>query len=137
MEIRGAVVSIIGGVADICVIKEKVECGNCSACPKKAGVGDVVKVSAIKGLRVGQTVLLIDAKNWFMRNKIALILIAFVLGVIMSESVSLIAPFGVYRNEMDMFGGCLLTTIVLVVLWMKRSRYPFRIAKIEGGNTHT
>lgn len=137
MEIRGVVVSIFDGVAEVCVIKEKAACGNCSACPKKAGVSDVIKVAAIEGLGVGQKVVILDAKNWFTRNKIVLILIAFVLGVIISELMSLIAPFGVYRNDVDVFGGCLLTTIVLAVLWMKRSRYPFRIARIEGGNTHT
>ena len=137
MEIRGTVVSIFHGIADICVIKEKAACGDCSACPTKSGVSDVMKVAAIEGLQVGQRVVLRDAKNWFMRNKITLILIAFVAGVIMSELMSLIAPFGVYRNDADVFGGCLLTTIVLAVLWMKRSRYPFRIARIEGGDIHT
>lgn len=137
MEIRGTVVSIFHGIADICVIKEKAVCGTCSACPKKAGVNDVIKVAVIGGLQVGQKVVLHDTKNWFMRNKITLILIAFVSGVIMSELLSLIAPFGVYKNEVDVFGGCLLTTIVLAVLWMKRSRYPFRIERIEGGDTHT
>ena len=137
MEIRGNVVSIFHGIADICVIKEKAVCGDCTACPAKAGVSDVMKVAVTEGLQVGQRVVLHDTKNWFVRNKITFTLIAFVVGVIMSELMSLIIPFGVYRNDADVFGGCLLTMIVLAVLWMKRSRYPFRIARIEGGDTHT
>ncbi len=119
------------------MIKEKAACGDCSACPTKSGVNGVMKVAVIGGLQVGQKVVLRDTKNWFVRNKITLILIAFVVGVIISELLSLIVPFGVYRNDADVFGGCLLTTIVLAVLWMKRPRYPFRIARIEGGDTHT
>lgn len=119
------------------MIKEKAVCGDCTACPAKAGVSDVMKVAVTGGLQVGQKVVLHDTKNWFVRNKITLTLIAFVVGVIISELMSLITPFGVYRNDADVFGGCLLTTIVLTVLWMKRPRYPFRITRIEGGDTHT
>lgn len=119
------------------MIKEKAVCGDCTACPAKAGVSDVMKVAVTVGLQVGQRVVLHDTKNWFVRNKITFTLIAFVVGVIMSELMSLIMPFGVYRNDADVFGGCLLTTIVLTVLWMKRPRYLFRITRIEGGNTHT
>ena len=137
MEIRGTVVSIFHGTAEVCVIKEKAVCGDCTACPAKVGVRDVMQVAVTMGLQVGQKVVLHDTKNWFVRNKITFTLIAFVVGVIMSELMSLIIPFGVYRNDADVFGGCLLTTIVLTVLWMKRPRYPFRITRIEGGNTHT
>ncbi|HJW85639.1 MAG TPA: SoxR reducing system RseC family protein [Candidatus Brocadiaceae bacterium] len=137
MEIRGTVVSVFHGTAEVCVIKEMAECGDCSACPTKAGVRDVMKVAVTGGLQVGQKVVLRDTKNWFVRNKITLTLIAFVAGVIMSELMSLVTPFGVYRNDADIFGGCLLTTFVLAVLWMKRPRYPFRITRIEGGDTHT
>ncbi len=137
MEIRGAVVSIINRVAEVRVIKEKAACGDCSACPTKAGVSDIMKVSVAAGLQVGQKVVLRDTKNWFVRNKITLVLIAFVAGVIISELMSLITPFGVYRNDADVFGGCLLTTIVLAVLWTKRPRYPFRITSIERGDNHT
>ena len=130
-------VSIFDGVAEVCVIQEKAVCGDCSACPTKAGVSDVMKVAVVGGLQVGQKVVLRDTKNWFVRNKITLTLIAFVAGVIMSELMSLITPFGVCKNDADLFGGCLLATIVLAVLWIKRPRYPFRIAGIEGRDTHT
>lgn len=133
MQIRGKVVSISGDVAEVCIIRENTACGSCSACPKKMGVRDITKVAAIKGIQIGQEVVLRDNINWFFKNRIMLVLVAFVLGIIVTEALSAIVSFGTYRGGIDLLVGGILTLIVLVVSWVKKPRYLFRIEQIEGG----
>ncbi|MDO8140575.1 MAG: SoxR reducing system RseC family protein [Candidatus Brocadiales bacterium] len=135
MQIRGKVVSISGGVAEVCIIRENTACGSCSACPKKMGVRDIIKVAAIKGIQIGQVVVLHDNINWFLKNRIMLVLVAFVLGIILTETVATIISFGTYRGGIDLLVGGVLTLIVIVVSWVKKPRYLFRIEQIEGGET--
>ena len=77
--------SISGDVAEVCIIRENTACGSCSACPKKMGVRDITKVAAIKGIQNGQEVVLRDNINWFFKNRIMLVLVAFVLGIIVNS----------------------------------------------------
>ncbi len=135
MQVRGKVISISGKVAEVCVIKEDITCGSCSTCPKKMGVRDIIKVAVINGIRIGQEVVLHDTKNWFTKNKIVFVLLAFVVGVILAELLAKIISFGAYHKEVDLFGGGLTTMIMLIVLWFKRPQYLFRIELIEGGKT--
>lgn len=132
MQIRGKIVSVSGDIAEVCVIKENTVCGSCSSCPKKIGVRDVVKVAATKGMLVDNEVVLCENTNWVIKNRIIFVLIAFVLGIIMMEAVSKIFSFGAYSGGVDLLGGGILTIIFLVVLWIKRPRFPFRIERVEG-----
>lgn len=133
MQLRGKIISISGNVAEVCVIRENTACGSCSTCPKKMGIRDIIKVAAVQGIQVGQEVVLHDTKNWLTKNKIALAVFAFVSGIIVTEAISAVVSFGTYRKEIDLLGGGLITIIMLIVLWIKRPRYLFRIELIEGG----
>ena len=135
MQIRGKVVSISGDVAEVCIIRENTVCGSCSTCLKKMGVRDITKVAAIKGIQMGQEVVLRDNITWFFKNRIMLVLVAFVLGIIVTEAAATIVSFGTYRGAIDLLVGGILTLIVLVVSWVKKPRYLFRIEQIEGGRT--
>jgi len=135
MQIRGKVVSISGDVAEVCIIRENTACGSCSTCLKKMGVRDITKVAAIKGIQMGQEVVLRDNITWFLKNRIMLVLVAFVLGIIVTEAAATIISFGTYRGAIDLLVGGILTLIVLVVSWVKKPRYLFRIEQIEGGRT--
>ena len=135
MQIRGKVVSISGDFAEVCIIRENTACGSCSTCLKKMGVRDITKVDAIKGIQIGQEVVLRDNINWFIKNRIMLVLVAFVLGIIVTEAAATIISFGTYRGAIDLLVGGILTLIVLVVSWVKKPRYLFRIEQIEGGRT--
>ena len=135
MQIRGKVVSITGNVAEVCIIRENTACGSCSTCLKKMGVRDITKVAAIKGIQIGQEVVLRDNITWFIKNRIMLVVVAFVLGIIVTEAMSFIISFGTYRGGIDLLVGGILTLIVLVVSWVKKPRYLFRIEHIEGGKT--
>ena len=135
MQIRGKVVSISGDVAEVCIIRENTACGSCSTCLKKMGVRDITKVSAIKGIQIGQEVVLRDNINWFSKNRIMLVVAAFVSGIILTEVASTIISFGSYRGGMDLLVGGILTLMVLIVSWIKKPRYLFRIEPIEGGRT--
>ena len=135
MQIRGKVVSITGDVAEVCIIRENTACGSCSACPKKMGVSDITKVAAIKGIQIGQEVVLRDNISWFIKNRIMLVVVAFVLGIILTEVTSTIVSFGTYRAGMALLVGGILTLIVLIVSWIRKPRYLFRIEQIEGGKT--
>jgi len=135
MQIRGKVVSISGDVAEVCIIRENTVCGSCSTCLKKMGVRDITKVAAIKGIQMGQEVVLRDNITWFFKNRIMLVLVAFVLGIIVAEAAATIVSFGTYRGAIDLLVGGILTLIVLVVSWVKKPRYLFRIEQIEGGRT--
>jgi len=135
MQIRGKVVSISGDVAEVCIIRENTVCGSCSTCLKKMGVRDITKVAAIKGIQMGQEVVLRDNITWFLKNRIMLVLVAFVLGIIVTEAAATIISFGTYRGAIDLLVGGILTLIVLVVSWVKKPRYLFRIEQIEGGRT--
>ena len=135
MQIRGKVVSITGNVAEVCIIRENTACGSCSTCLKKMGVRDITKVAAIKGIQMGQEVVLRDNITWFLKNRIMLVLVAFVLGIIVTEATATIISFGTYRGAIDLLVGGILTLIVLVVSWVKKPRYLFRIEQIEGGRT--
>jgi len=135
MKIRGRIISISDNTAEVCIIRENTACGSCPTCPKKMGVRDVIKVAAVKDIQIGQEGVLSDTKTWFTRNKIIFGLIAFVVGIILTEAISTIIPLGAYRKEIDLLGGGLLTFIVLVILWTKRPRYLFRIDLMKGGET--
>lgn len=135
MQIRGKIISISDNVAAVCVIEEKTACGSCSACPKKMGIQDIINVAAINGIQTGQEVVLHDTKNWFTKNKIVFILLAFVSGIIVTELLSKIILFGAYHKQIDLSGGGLTMAIMLVVLWVRRPRYLFRIELMEGGKT--
>ena len=130
MQIRGKVVSISGDFAEVCIIRENTACGSCSTCPKKMGVRDITKVAAIKGIQIGQEVVLRDNITWFLKNRIMLVLVAFVLGIIVTEAAATIVSFGTYRGAIDLLVGGILTLIVLVVSWVKKPRYLFRIVKV-------
>ena len=130
MQIRGKVVSITGSVAEVCIIRENTACGNCSVCPTKMGVKDITKVTAIEGIQIGQEVVLCDNMNWFKKNRIMLVVSAFVLGIIVTEIASNIVSFGRYRGEIALLAGGMLTVIVFVVSWVRKPRYLFRIAKV-------
>ncbi|OHB43407.1 MAG: hypothetical protein A2069_03360 [Planctomycetes bacterium GWB2_41_19] len=99
------------------------------------GVRDITKVAAIKGIQMGQEVVLRDNITWFLKNRIMLVLVAFVLGIIVTEAAATIISFGTYRGAIDLLVGGILTLIVLVVSWVKKPRYLFRIEQIEGGRT--
>ncbi len=127
--------SITGNVAEVCVIRENTVCGSCSTCLKKMGVRDITKVAAIKGIQIGQEVVLRDNINWLSKNRIMLVVAAFVSGIILTEAASTIISFGTYRGGIDLLVGGVLTLIVIVVSWVKKPRYLFRIVQIEGGRT--
>ena len=133
MQIRGKVVSISGDVAEVCIIRENTACGSCSTCPKKMGIRDIIKVAVIKGIQAGQEVVLCDNINWFSKNKIMLVLGAFVLGIILTEATSTVVSFGTNRGGTDLLVGGILTAIVLIISWIKKPQYHFRIERIEGG----
>ena len=135
MQIRGKIISISDNVAVVCVIGEKTACGSCSSCPKKMGIQDIINVAAINGIQTGQEVVLHDTKNWFTKNKIVFALLAFVSGIIATELLSKIISFGAYHKQIDLSGGGLTMAIMLVVLWVRRPRYLFRIELMEGGKT--
>ena len=129
MQIRGKVVSISGDVAEVCIIRENTACGSCSTCLKKMGVRDITKVAAVKGIQIGQEVVLRDNISWFSKNRIMLVVAAFVSGIILTEVASTIISFGSYRGGMDLLVGGILTLMVLIVSWVKKPRYLFRIVK--------
>lgn len=133
MQIRGKVVFISGKVAEVCIIKENTACGSCATCPKKMGVRDIIKVAAIDGIQIGQEVVLHDTKNWFTRHKVVFSLLAFVSGCMLTEFMSKVISFGAYHKEIDLLGGGLAMTVMLIVLWVMRPRYLFRIELKEGG----
>src|SRR3989304_4400462 len=94
------------------------------------GVRDITKVDAIKGIQIGQEVVLRDNINWFIKNRIMLVVVAFVLGIILTEATSAIISFSSYRGGMDVLVGGILTLIVLIISWAKKPRYLFRIVKV-------
>ena len=98
MQIRGKVLSISGDVAEVCIIRENTACGSCSTCLKKMGVRDITKVAAVKGIQIGQEVVLRDNISWLIKNRIMLVVVAFVLGIILTEVTSTIVSFGTYRG---------------------------------------
>ena len=133
MIIKGKVLSISDNVALVCIIRENTACGSCSTCPKKMGVQDTVLVAAIKGIQIGEEVLLCENKNWFGKNKIIFAVIAFVLGIMLVEAISLVASLGNYHMKFDLLGGVILTILVFIISWVKRSQYLFRLESIKGG----
>jgi hypothetical protein len=130
MQIRGKVVSISGDVAEVCIIRDNTACGSCSTCLKKMGVRDITKVAAVKGIQIGQEVVLRDNINWLSKNRIILVVAAFVSGIILTEVTSTIISFGSSGGGMDLVVGGILTLIVLIVSWVRKPRYLFRIVKV-------
>lgn len=122
-------------VAEVCIIKENIACESCFACPKKMGVRDVIKTAAVKGVQVGQEVILCENTNWFIKNRIMFVIIAFVSGIIITETIPKLVSFGAHRGGMDLLGGGILTIVTLIVSWIKKPKYTFRIERIKGGNT--
>lgn len=136
MQLRGKVLSISGDVAEICIINTgDVKCGSCFACPQKMGVQNTVKVPVIKGIQIGQEVILLDNKDLFTKNKILCMVVAFVLGVITTEVVTSAVALDIYKKEMDILGGGISAFIMLVMLWIKMPKYRFRIKLINGEKT--
>lgn len=135
MEIRGKIVSIHGNVAEVCIITENKACGSCSACPKKMGIQDIIRVAAIEGIQVGQEVVVHSNKNWFAKNRWLVIVIAFVLGLIITEAISMVVSFGVHHKNIDILGAGIVTVIVSIIVWMKRPHYLFRIELTRRGKT--
>ncbi|OQZ03522.1 MAG: hypothetical protein B6D34_07165 [Candidatus Brocadia sp. UTAMX1] len=133
MRIRAKIISISHNAAKVCIIKENTACESCSACPKKMGIQDIITVAAIDGIQVGQEVVLREGRNWFTKNKMIVVSLAFVLGMILSEVLSALVSFGTYHAEIDLLGGALITIIVVIVLRIKSPKYLFRIEMIEGG----
>lgn len=133
MQIRGKVISISGKVAEVCIIKENTACGSCSACPKKMGMHDVIKVAATERVQVGQEVILCDTRNWLFRNKIVFSVLAFVSGIIVAEFMSMVISFGSRHKEIDVLAGGLAMIIMVIIVWLKRPRYLFRMELREGG----
>ena len=97
---------------------------------------DITKVAAVKGIQIGQEVVLRDNISWFIKNRIMLVVVAFVLGIILTEVTSTIVSFGTYRGGMALLVGGILTLIVLIVSWIRKPRYLFRIEQIERGERH-
>lgn len=137
MKIRGKVVFITDDVAEVCIIRENTACESCSACPKKMGVRDITKVAVVKGIQIGHEVVLRDNISWLIKNRIMLVVVAFVLGILLTEATSTIVSFGTYRGGMALLVGGILTLIVLIVSWIRKPRYLFRIEQIEGGKDIT
>ena len=131
MEVRGKVVSVSGNVAEVCILKENVSCGDCSACFKKMGSLESIIVAAIPGLQAGQEILLCDSKSWLAKNKIVFAVFAFVLGVVAVEGLSVIVSFGGQRQGVDLLGGAIASAIVFIVLWVKKPRYLLKIVRID------
>ncbi len=131
-QLRGKIVSVSGDIAEVCIDKEDVKCEGCSACPKKMGVQNIVKVHTIKGIQIGQEVVLLDNKNLFMKNKIMFVVIAFISGIIVTEVITSTMAFNIYKKEVDILGGCISMFIMFLVLWIKRPKYLFRIKLIKG-----
>ncbi|MCF6158515.1 MAG: hypothetical protein E3K32_08055 [wastewater metagenome] len=131
MEIKGKVLSVSHGVADVCIIREGKACGNCSACPKKTGVQDTVQVVAGKGIRVGQEVILRSNKDWFAQNWIMSAVAAFVLGMIVTEAILKVISINIHHTNIDIVGGVILTGVFFCLLWLKKPRYLFRIETKE------
>lgn len=125
--------SISGDVAEVCIIRENTACGSCSECSKKMGGGDIVKVAAINGIQIGQEVVLQRNTNWFLKNRIMIALIAFVLGVILTETAAAIMSFDTRSGGIDIISGGIFTLIVIVVSSVKKPKYLFRIAPTEMG----
>src|SRR3990172_5479011 len=128
MQIRGKIVSISGSVAEICIMRENTACGSCSDCSKKMGGGDIMNVEAINGIQIGQEVVLLRNTSWFLKNRIMIALVAFVLGVIVTETASAIISFDTRSGGIDIIMGGICTLIVLVVSSVKKPKYLFRIA---------
>ncbi|MGQ3685887.1 MAG: hypothetical protein ACUBOA_12910 [Candidatus Loosdrechtia sp.] len=133
MKIRGKVTAVSGNVAGVCIIRETKGCESCSACPKKADTGDSILVASVPGIMIGQEVILKTNKNWFIRNKILFIVIAFVLGMILAEAIGKFLSSGVFSRNSTMAGGIIAVAIALCIIWMKRPQYLFTIESIERG----
>lgn len=135
-QLRGKVLSISGDVAEVCIINtENVTCESCSACPKKMGIQNIMKVPAIKGIQIGQEVVLLDNKSLFTKNKILFIVIAFILGVIIAEGITSAVALDIYKKEVDMLGGGISVFIMVLILWIKIPKHHFRIKLIKGEKT--
>lgn len=132
MELRGKIVSISRNTVDVGIIQESKTCENCSACPKKMGVQDIVRVAAIKGISVGQEVIVRGNKNWFIKNRIMLIVIAFVSGMIITETISRTTSIRIHSKNIHILVGSIFTLVVSFLLWIKKPRYLFKIDLVKG-----
>lgn len=127
MRLSGKIVAISDNEADVCLIEEKKACESCSTCPKKMGVHDVIKVASVKGIHIGQEIVLCDTISWFTKNRILLAVCAFVCGIIIAEAIATIISFGAYRRAIDFTIGGILAAAVYSVSWFKKPKYLFRI----------
>jgi len=135
MNIRGKVVSISKSYAEVCILENDTTCGSCTACPKKQVLRETIKVAPIKGIHIGQEVVLQENKNWLNKNKIVTAVLGFIAGVIIAEAISLTISYGVYRTKIDMLAGCLMIIISLIVARFTRRNFRFRIKLIKRGKT--
>ena len=92
-----------------------------------------MNVEAINGIQIGQEVVLLRNTSWFLKNRIMIALVAFVLGVIVTETASAIISFDTRSGGIDIIMGGICTLIVLVVSSVKKPKYLFRIAPTEMG----
>lgn len=123
----GKIVSLSRECAEVCIIDNEKLCGNCSACPRKKGTNDIVKVLPIKNVKIGQLVILRDNRNWINKNKILSLTGGFILGVIISEVLLKIISFGAYRSEYDFIGGGILVAVMLILIRTTKPNYFFRM----------
>ncbi len=131
MRLSGKIVAISGNEAEVCLIEGKKACESCSTCPKKMGVHDVIKVASVKGILIGQEIVLCDTISWFTKNRILLAVSAFVFGVIIAEAIAAIIPYGAYRRAIDFTLGGILAAGVYSISWFKKPKYLFRIEQIS------
>ncbi len=131
MRLSGKIVAISGNEADVCLIEEKKICESCSTCPKKTGVHNVIKVASIKGILIGQEIVLCDTISWFAKNRILLAVVAFIFGIIIAEAIAAILPFGAYRKMIDFTIGGILAAGVFFISWLKKPKYLFKIEQIS------
>jgi hypothetical protein len=135
MRLSGKIVAISGNEADVCLIEEKKVCESCSTCPKKMGVHDVIKVASIKGILIGQEIVLCDTISWFTKNRILLVVSAFVFGIIIAEAIATNIPFGAYRRAIDFTIGGMFAAVIYAISWFKKPKYLFRIEQISEKQT--
>ncbi len=135
MRLSGKIVAISGNEAEVCLREEKKACESCSTCPKKLGVYDVIKVASVKGIFMGQEIVLCDTISWFTKNRILLVVSAFIFGIIIAEAIATIIPFGAYRRAIDFTIGGILAAGVYSILWFIKPKYLFRIEQISEKQT--
>lgn len=133
MPIKGRVVSVHNGVAEVCIIREAGTCGTCATCPKKIVMQGVIKVASIKGVRPGKCVILSTNATWFRKHWIILTVTAFICGILIAEGISALMPLATFEERYVILGGIVFSMIVLFISLLKKPRYPLKIERTEEG----